>query len=126
MRRLATTAAAIMVGVTAALVVVAPAHAAVGRVYVSLPTWLGNCPNGGSVQYLQVSTWATQGSGTAADYGDDLVYISVGLNMNNTVVAQPLCYKGKETYWGPASSNVIRPARTGQTWWVGPAGVRNN
>ena len=125
-RKVAFGAAAAVCAAGVSLAVATPAHAAVGYNYVSLPTWLGNCPSGGSVKYLQVSTWATQGSGYAADFGDDLVYVSVGLNMDNTVVAQPLCYKGNQTYWGPASSNTIRPTRGGQTWWVGPGGVSHN
>src|SRR5258706_10351037 len=108
--------AAACVGVGAALVAATPAEAATTHVYISLPTWLGNCPGGGSVKYLQVSTRAQEGSGYAADYGDDLVYISAGRNMDSTVVAQPLCYNGSQTYWGPASSNTIRPTRSGQTW----------
>ena len=34
------------------------ASGANGYIYVSLPTWLGNCPGGGSVKYLQVSSFS--------------------------------------------------------------------
>jgi hypothetical protein len=95
-------------------------------VYVSLPTWLGNCPNGGSVRYLQVSTWSLSATDYKADAGDDLVYIRAGYRENTTVVSQPLCYNGSRTYWGPASSRVIYATRNGQTWWLGPWGQRNN
>jgi len=125
-KRILTGLVAAVVASAGVLISAGPAHAAVVYNYISLPTWLGNCPGGGSVKYLQVSTWALEGSGYAADAGDDLVYLSVGLNMDNTVVAQGLCYKGSQTYWGPASSQTIRPSRGGQTWWVGPGGVSHN
>lgn len=103
-----------------------PAHAA-GKawVYVSMPTWLGNCPRGGSVKYLNVSTWGSV-TDYRADAGDDMVYISTALNESTTVVANGLCYNGKNTYWGPAVSVNIRATRQNQTFWIGPAGVRNN
>lgn len=105
----------------------APASAARAvYVYVSLPTWLGNCPGGGSVRYLQVSTWSPSATDYKADYGDDLVYIKAGLRENTQVVSQPLCYNGSKTYWGPASSRTIHASRQGQTWWLGPVGVRSN
>jgi len=103
-----------------------PAHAA-GRtwVYVSMPTWLGNCPRGGSVKYLNVSTWGSV-TDCRADGGDDLVYIGAAMNENTTVVARGLCYNGQNTQWGPAVSVNIRATRQNQTFWIGPAGVRNN
>jgi hypothetical protein len=99
------------------------ASAADGWNYISLPTWLGNCPTGGSVKQLSVSVGNTWSGG---DFGDDLVYARVRMNEDQTVVAQGLCYQGSRTYWGPASSNTIHPTRQNQTWWVGPAGVSHN
>ncbi|WP_157734991.1 hypothetical protein [Pseudofrankia inefficax] len=108
----------------AGAVTAAPASAASsGWDYISLPTWLGNCPGGGSVQYLQVMVGDTWSGG---DAGDDLVYAKVVIGQNQTVVAEGLCYKGTQSYWGPASSQTIHPTRSGQTWWVGPAGVSHN
>lgn len=101
----------------------AASAASYGWNYISLPTWLGNCPGGGSVRYLQVMVGDTWSGG---DYGDDLVYAKVRMNENQTVVAQGQCVSGSRTYWGPASSNTIRPTRQNQTWWVGPAGVNHN
>ena len=108
---------------------VAPtASAASGHIYISMPTWLGNCPGGGSVRYLQVSTWSFGSGGTdrKADFGDDLVHISAGLREDVQVTAKAICYNGKKTYHAPGVSHMIRPARAGQTWWIGPAGVRKN
>lgn len=91
--------------------------------YISLPTWEGNCPGGGSVKFMQVSVGDTWSGG---DFGDDLVYAKVVLGQNQPVVGQGLCYKGSKSCWGPAFYQTIHPSRTGQTWWVGPAGVTHN
>ena len=90
-----------------------------------MPTWLGNCPRGGSVKYLNVSTWGSV-TDNRADAGDDLVYIATALNENTTVVAQGLCYNGSNTYWGPPVSVTIRATRQNQTFWIGPGSVRSN
>lgn len=95
-------------------------------VYVSLPTWLGNCPGGGSVKYLQVSTFSPAVGDYRSDGGDDLVYIQAAKDTDTTVVARGLCYNGTKTYWGANVSQTIRANRNGQTWWVGPNGVRRN
>lgn len=107
-----------------------PAQAApVGNVYVSFPTWLANCPGGGSVTGINAAVgnlWVTPAGG---DWGDDLVYPRVNLNANNTISAQNFCarpwWQGGG-YWAPAVSVTFRPTRNGQTFWVGPAGQSHN
>jgi len=99
------------------------ASAATAWNYISLPTWLGNCPGGGSVKFLQVSVGNTWSGG---DWGDDLVYARVNLYQSQAVVARGYCQAGSRWYWGPASHQMIYPTRQGQTWWTGPAGVRHN
>ncbi len=75
------------------------------------------------MKYLEVAIIDTWSGG---DYGDDLVYGKVALGEYQTVVAQGLCYNGNKSYWGPASSQTIHATRSGQTWWLGPAGVTHN
>lgn len=119
--RLAAVALAVVAG---AVVAATPAHAVTyGWNYISLPTWAGNCPQGGSVKYLFVSIGDSWSGG---DSGDDLVYGKVRLNEDQQVSAQGLCYQGSLSYWGPASQQTIHPTRNNQTWWVGPAGVWHN
>jgi hypothetical protein len=126
-RFIAAALAVLTLGTAGAMSMAAPASASGGVwVYVSTPTWLANCPSGGSVRYLAVSTWSTSVTDYKADGGDDLVYIQAANRDNTQVVAQPLCYNGSRSYWGPASSNNIYATRNGQTWWVGPAGTRHN
>lgn len=115
--------ATILIAVAGALALPKSASATNGWNYISLPTWLGSCPGGGHVVYLFVAVGNTWSGG---DGGDDLVYARVALNQNQTVSAQGLCYNGRFSYWGPASSNTIHPTRNNQTWWVGPWGVRHN
>jgi hypothetical protein len=95
-------------------------------VYISMPTWLNNCPRGGSVKVPEVTAWFGGDSSYASDSGDDLVWIRVGANMDTTIVASGLCYNGTRSWPAAASSNTIHATRTGQTWWVGPAGTRHN
>lgn len=101
-------------------------------VYISAPTWLGNCANsklGGSVKSLWVQVTAPSvgyGAYSYADYGDDIVWAKVVLNVDNTIVAQPKCYGWWGSRPGAPSMNTIRPTRNGQTWWVGPLGTRHN
>lgn len=119
--------AALTLGIALATYSAAPAHAAGSTgVYISLPTWLGNCPAGGSAKYVWASSYSLEASSSAGDWGDDIVWLTVASNDYTTIVAQPLCYNGSKSYWGPASSNTIYATRWGQTWWVGPAGVRHN
>ena len=117
--------AAVMIAMLATIGIAAtPAYAVTyGWNYISLPTWAGNCPQGGSVKYLFV---AIGDSWSGGDSGDDLVYGRVRLFENQAVTAQGLCYNGSRSYWGPASQQTIRPTRNNQTWWVGPAGVWHN
>ena len=120
---LAAVAALVLGGV---LIAAPQASAANGHIYVSLPTWLGNCPRGGSVKELHVTTWTPAVSDYQHDKGDDLVYIKVALNESNTVVSQPVCRNGSKSYPGTPSTDEISPSRSGQTWWLGPKGVRHN
>ncbi len=107
-----------------------PAEASsIGNVYVSYPTWLGNCPGGGSVTGIYAASgnlWSTPATG---DLGDDLIYPKVYLYANNQISAQVFCsrawYNGGN-YWGPAVSATIYPTRTGQTFWVGPTSQTHN
>ena len=98
----------------------------VGWVYISAPTWLGNCPRGGSVKYLNVSNWGPSVISYAADFGDDIVYLKVALGEGNTVVVAPTCYSGTNSWPGASSMHTIRPTRTKQTFWLGPYGQRHN
>lgn len=119
--------AAVVVALSALVTAVASPSAAsaasYGWNYISLPTWLNNCPGGGSVKEVRVVVGTTWSGG---DAGDDLVYAKVTMNANQTVIATGRCVIGTFSYWGPASSNTIRPTRQNQTWWVGPDGVRHN
>src|SRR4051812_6582904 len=85
--RSAVPAAALALG--AVTLAAAPASAAGnGAVYISFPTWLGNCPAGGSVTGIAAAignTWSTGG-----DYGDDLIYGSVWLWQSNQLNARVL------------------------------------
>jgi hypothetical protein len=101
----------------------------VSNVYVSYPTWLANCPAGGSVVGIYAANGALWSTPAGGDWGDDLVYTRVYLYTSNTVSAQVFCsrpwWKGGN-YWGPAVQAVIYPTRTGQTFWVGPIGQTHN
>ena len=99
------------------------ASAGTGWNYISLPTWLGNCPYGGSVKYLSVTVGNTWSGG---DWGDDLVYARVNLYQSQRVTARGLCNAAGWQYWGPWSYQTIYPTRQNQTWWVGPRGVSRN
>lgn len=102
----------------------APAGAAgLGWDYISVPTWLGNCPGGGSVKQPEIVVGDTWSGG---DFGDDLVYTKVEIGVTQFVTGQSICYNGSRSYMGPAFFQYIHPTRSGQTWWVGPAGVTHN
>jgi hypothetical protein len=104
-----------------------PAEAATtGYIYISVPSWLGNCPNGGSVigAYGVVDVMGQQ-----RDYGDDLVYVRARIGDYNTITAQAYCSSSWQypiPYWGPASQYRVYINRSGETVWQGPAGVRHN
>lgn len=122
-RLLSLFAATIAMTATVALAATPAQAVTYGWNYISLPTWAGNCPQGGSVKYLFVTIGDSWSGG---DSGDDLVYGRVRLNESQRVTAQGLCYRGSVSYWGPASQQTIRPTRNNQTWWVGPGGVWHN
>ncbi|MEV4348414.1 hypothetical protein AB0J83_28505 [Actinoplanes sp. NPDC049596] len=94
--------------------------------YIVMPTWQGNCPGGGSVTYVAASSFSASTSATAADGGDDIVYLRVGLNENVTVAGNVRCTHFGITYNGPAVSVTIRPTRLQQSWYIGPNGVSHN
>ncbi len=123
--------AAVMLAATITPMIAAPPVQALpySNVYVSFPTWLGNCPGGGSVTRIYAANgniWSTPPNG---DWSDDLIYPRVNLNSSNQISAQLYCsrpwYQGGD-YWGPAVGVSIYPTRGGQTFWVGPAGQSHN
>lgn len=101
----------------------------VGNVYVSYPTWLGNCPGGGSVTGIYAASGVLWSTPSWGDWGDDLIYPRVNFYTYNPISAQLYCnrpwYRGGG-YWGPAVQAYIYPTRNGQTFWVGPWGQRHN
>ena len=112
-----------------ALAAPAPASAARIGIYVVAPTWLGNCANsqlGGSVRELHVSNWTPGATTYAHDAGDDIVWIGASSYTTNNIVVQPFCFGWWGRRGGAASSHSIYPTRHGQTFWVGPWGVRKN
>lgn len=97
-----------------------------GWVYISTPTWLANCNWGsnGKVTALLLSvegTWST----TSWDRGDDLVYAKVRLGETQRVSYTAYCNKWPGSYQSGVTQ-TIRPTRSNQTVWIGPAGVRYN
>src|SRR6266545_7276577 len=116
----------IVISAALSVLVASPAQAyPYSNVYVSFPTWLANCPWGGSVTGIYAANgniWSTPASG---DWGDDLIYPKVDLYANNQISAQVFCSRSwwqGGSYWGPTVSATIYPTRGGQTFWVGPAG----
>ena len=94
--------------------------------YIVMPTWQGNCPGGGSVTWVAASSFSASTSGTAADGGDDIVYLRVGYRENVTIVGNVRCTTWWGTYNGPAVSVSIYPTRYQQAWYIGPKGVTHN
>jgi hypothetical protein len=121
-------AAFAVAGAALLLAPAAPASAAGSTFnYIVMPTWRGNCPGGGSVTWVGASSFSPSTSGTAADSGDDIVYLRVGLNENVNVVGNVRCtVAGVFTYNGPAVSVTIFPTRANQAWYIGPNGVSHN
>ncbi len=126
-RRVASVFLALSAAMATSLVGTPPAQAATyGWVYISMPTWLGNCAFGsaGSVRTINASvgnTWSVAG-----DTGDDLVYARVLLGQNQQVSYNVFCAKWPAGSWQAGVGKIIRPTRNNQTVWVGPAGVRYN
>ena len=118
-----------LLAVLATAVITAPSASAAtyGWVYISTPTWQGNCNWGsnGRVSGLHltvVDSWQTP---TAGDWGGDLVYARVRLNQSQQVAYSAFCNKWPGS-WQAGISKTIRPTRNNQTVWIGPAGVRYN
>jgi hypothetical protein len=129
-RRVASIAIGALAATSLAVTATTPAQATpYSNIYVSFPTWLANCPNGGKVTVINAAVgdlWATPPGG---DGGDDLIYPKVNLNASNDISAQNFCsrpwYDGGG-YWAPTVSATFEPTRGGQTFWIGPAGQTNN
>jgi hypothetical protein len=115
-----------------ASVAAASSQASYGNVYVSFPTWLGNCPGGGNVVGIYAANsyiWSTPATG---DWGDDLIYPGVVMFAGapyNQISAQNICsrpwYRGGNYRSTPVSASIY-PTRNGQTFWVGPFGQSHN
>lgn len=122
----AASSAAVVAVALAALGVAPPASAStMGWVYISAPTWLGNCADGrdGKVDGLFATvgdTWSTNG----ADPGDDTVYAKVRLGEDQLVSFQAHCSRSTVS-WEVGVAQRIEPTRDGQTIWVGPGGVQH-
>ena len=119
-------------GITLGISIFAPTSASAwsaGYIYVSYPTWLNNCPQGGSVKGIFAAVdgmWSAPASG---DWGDDLVYPRVRLGDWNTISARNFCSKWGLSRRGLLGSNYLGtfyPTRYNQTFWVGPAGQSHN
>jgi hypothetical protein len=94
--------------------------------YIVMPTWQGNCPGGGSVIWVGAASWSASTSFSAADGGDDIVYLRVGLNEPVTITGNVICRAWWGQYNGPAVSVSIQPTRFQQSWYIGPNGVSHN
>lgn len=107
-----------------------PAEAADVGVYIVMPTWAGNCPGGGSVVRVTAQGYWGVNSSYAADWGDDIVWLKVGLNQSTQIIGNVQCLrtvKGKPMYYnGPAVSVDIRATRSGQAWYIGPNYASHN
>ena len=121
----AASSTAVVVVALAALAIAPPASAStMGWVYISTPTWLGNCADGrdGKVDGLFATvgdTWSTNG----ADLGDDMVYAKVRLGEYQPVSFQVRCSRSAES-WQAGVGLSIAPTRSGQTVRVAPGVVR--
>jgi hypothetical protein len=105
----------------------APAEAySYGWVYLVFPTWLGNCPAGGSVYSIEAAVGPYDDVWSGGDSGDDIIYPEVALGQTNEVDAAVLCKNGSRSYWNDAVHATFKPTRTKQTFWVGPAGTTHN
>jgi len=105
-------------------------------VYISFPTWMGNCPGGGSVRAINGSVTGQNTPNSwnlnEWDMGDDLIYARVALKKPNKVSVGVWCGKAARSRPGILAraahsvSNTITPTRANQTVWVGNRGVRYN
>jgi hypothetical protein len=120
--------AATAAAVTGLATSAAPAHASGATYnYIVMPTWQGNCPGGGSVAWVGAASWSASTSGSASDWGDDIVYLRVGYYEPVTITGNVICrWWWGGTYNGPAVSVTIYPTRYQQSWYIGPKGVSHN
>jgi hypothetical protein len=124
MRRKLLVALAGVAAISMPAVVAPPAQATtIGYVYISFPTWEGNCANGGSVKTIWADdAWQTWNG----DAGDDLIYGKVALNQTNRINYEVFCAKWPAGYYQAGTSTLFVPTRNNQTIWVGPAGWTRN
>lgn len=120
---LARRCAAALIVATLALVssvaAAAPASAAPANagIYVVTPSWWGHCTNFGGVAGLAtVNSYV--GHSNAGDYGDDIAWVPVRLNTNQSIQIKTICRRFGAAA-GTSMSITIRPTRTGQTFFVG-------
>jgi len=121
-------AAAVLVAVSGATFATsAPAYAySYGWIYLSFPTWLGNCPGGGSVYTIMAAVGPYDDVWSGGDSGDDIIYPKVAMGQTNQVAAAVLCKNGNRSYWNDAVVATFKPTRNNETVWVGPAGSAHN
>ena len=120
----AVAAIALLLGITVATAPPASAWS-YGWVYISLPTWQGNCNWGGLGRVTIISGTVDGVSSVSMNRNDDLVYMRVRLNDWNRVQFTAFCNKWPG-YWQPGFSKSVYPTRNNQTIWVGPAGWSRN
>lgn len=104
----------------------APAQAWDGWVYICYPTWQGNAMQGGSVVGIYAAIGDSWSCWQYGDWGDDIIYAKVHMNRWNAVSSQNFCKKWPLTYRDVPFQKSIYPTRQGQTFWIGPWGVRSN
>ncbi len=120
--RFAAAVTAVAIGLLAPLLATAsPASAATANagVYVVTPRWWGHCsaPTDGVAGIATVNSYV--GHSNRGDYGDDITWVPVRLNTNQSVQIKVICRRLGAA--GGASMSInIRPTRHGQTYFVGP------
>ncbi|MET7425211.1 hypothetical protein [Dactylosporangium sp. NPDC005555] len=116
--RIASVAAAVVMGVGAVALQASPAAAwSTGNVWVNFGSW--NCVDGGTVDGIY---WAvdTLSSGPAGgDWGDNVIYpqVRVGSGSFNTLSYQLFCRKwGWYTYRSVVSQRTLTPYQSGLSY----------
>ena len=125
-RAMITLVATIGIGLTTLAVApaasAAPVRVRTGWIYISAPTWLGNC-EGGDAGHLIYMTAVVGDTWHGGDAGNDLLYVKVKLNENQQVSYSGFCSRARIPE--PGVSVTIRPTRNNQTFFLGPEGVRH-
>jgi hypothetical protein len=97
-----------------------------GLVKVSMPTELGNCPKGGTVVTIRVST---ANSLSVSKWGTDSVLARVVIGGGPQLVSGAAsCYRSlsnsvNSVYTAPAVTVLVNPTFVGQTFAIGPPAV---